>query len=235
MRKLASNAVVISLLLVPAVITASPVRLRRRPHQQTRITTFLPHSNFLTIPASTQVPVRILSGVETRFSRRDDPVVAQLTKAVYVRGKVALPVGTLFEGHVTEVHPARRYSRSAELAVHFESVMLPTGEVRPISAIFSALDNARLMAVRVNSEGQLRAIRPPVWKRLAGGFIGAGGFAIARVAFAGAAGLAAGLPAGGAALVGYELLWRRGREINLPPSTGARIRLINSLTVNTIA
>jgi len=39
------------------------------------------------------------------------------------------------------------------------------------------------------------------------------------------------LPLGGAALISYEALWRRGREVNMPPDTQCRLRLNYPLTV----
>ena len=40
------------------------------------------------------------------------------------------------------------------------------------------------------------------------------------------------LPLGGAALISYEALWRRGREVNMPPDTQCRLRLNYPLTIH---
>jgi hypothetical protein len=39
------------------------------------------------------------------------------------------------------------------------------------------------------------------------------------------------LPATGSALLGYEIFWPRGSEVQIPPDTLARIRLNYPLTV----
>jgi hypothetical protein len=189
----------------------------------------------LTIPADTEVHVQLLSGVQTQFSKQDDPVVAQLTEPLYVGGQVALPLGTLFDGRVTRVRAARRYGHPAELSFRFQSVTFPNGDVKSISAVLASLDQPEMVGARVNSEGQLRPLKPHLWKRLTGGFVGAGGFALAKVAFAGSMGLAAGAPAGGAAMLAYEFFWRRGREINVPPATPCRIRFTDPLTLESVS
>src|SRR5215831_20386852 len=88
----------------------------------------------VTIPAETRATVQLLSGIHTRFSRVDDPIKAQLLRPVVIRGKVALPPGTLLDGKLTVVRSAGRLNRPAELAVRFEQITLPDGDVEPIKA-----------------------------------------------------------------------------------------------------
>ncbi len=174
----------------------------------------------LTIPAETQATVQILSGLHTRFSRVDDPVKAQLTRAVVVEGKVALPPGTLLDGRVTRVRAAGRFNRPAEFALRFDQITLPDGNVEPIAAVLASAPPH----TRLDREGYLKGTRTISWKGVAGGLAAVGSVAAS-------AALWPVLPAAGTSLLAYEFLWRRGGEVHLPPETPCQIRLDYPLTV----
>jgi hypothetical protein len=184
----------------------------------------------LTIPAETRATVQLLSGIHTRFSRVDDPIKAQLLQPVVIDGKVALPPGTLLEGRVTAVRSASRLNRSAELALRFEQIALPDGDVEPIVAVLAmAPANTRL-----DREGHLKGARSVSWKGLTGGIAAIGSFAVAKATFASSAAFWPILPAAGTAWLGYEFLWRRGGDVHLPPQTSCQIRLDYPLTVRVL-
>jgi hypothetical protein len=58
-----------------------------------------------------------------------------------------------------------------------------------------------------------------------------GSFGAIRIVATGAAAASVGLSVAGAAAVGYELLWPKGHEVNLPPETECRVRLNYPITV----
>ncbi len=185
----------------------------------------------LTIPAETEAPVEILSGIHTLVSRVDDRVVARLTRPVMVDGKVALPTGTLLDGRITRIRPAGRMHRSALLGLRFEQVTLPDGDVEPVRAVLSHLDDAGGFKFHVDSEGYLKATPRSGWKAWVGGTAATGVFVTARAATAGAGALWTALPAGGAAWLAYQFLWHRGSEVVVPPESSGRVRLDYPLTV----
>ena len=59
-----------------------------------------------------------------------------------------------------------------------------------------------------------------------------GTYGALKIAAVGSAGATVALPLGGVALISYEALWRRGREVNMPPDTQCRLRLNYPLTVH---
>jgi hypothetical protein len=185
----------------------------------------------LTVPAQTEAAVQLLSGIHSQVSHVGDPIRAQLLQPVYVNGRVALPRGSLLDGCITRIRPAGRLRRPAELSLRFERITLPDGQDRPIAAILTALDAPAPLSVRLDSEGQLKGSKPVSWKRLAAGLAGLGALASLETQLAGAAVLGATLPLGGAAVLGYALLWPRGSDVHLPPETRFRIRLHHPLTV----
>jgi hypothetical protein len=185
----------------------------------------------LTVPAQTEAAVQLLSGIHSQVSHLGDPIRAQLLQPVYVNGRVALPRGSLLDGHITRIRPAGRLRRPAELSLRFERITLPDGQDRPITAVLTALDALAPPSVRLDSEGQLKGTKPIFWKGLTGGLVGLGALAGVQTQLASAAALGATLPLGGGAVLAYAFLWPRGSDVHLPPDTRFHIRLHNPLTV----
>jgi len=185
----------------------------------------------LTVPAETEDDVDLLSGIHTRIASVDDPIIARVVQPVLVNGQVALPSGTLLDGRITAVRSARRLHRPGELAFRFEQITLPDGESEPVTAVLAGLDNFAPPNTRVDAEGHLRGTRAFSWKGLAGGFGAWSAFAGVKYAVASTAALSSFLPATGAGVLGFELLWPRGNDVHVPPQTRCRIRLSYPVTV----
>jgi hypothetical protein len=209
----------------------SPVSLTPRSQPTSTIFTERTPDATLTIPAETEAAVQLLSGIHTQVSHVDDPVTAELIQPVYVNGRVALPLGTLLDGHITQIRSAGRLGRSAEIAFRFETITLPDGQAQPIAGILTALDDATAVKVRLDSEGHVKAAGLSPWKKIAGGLLALGAVSTAGVSLAGSSALAAILPVGGTAVFSYALLWPRGGEVHIPPDTRLRVRLNDDLTV----
>ena len=187
-------------------------------------------SNTVTIPADTQVSIQMLSGIHTRVNRPNDLVTARLLQPVYVHGRVALPSGSLLDGHITMVRNSGHIHRPAELGLRFDKIVLPNGQAESMAGVLAALEKSRTLDLHLDAEGHLTGGRALSWKALLGG-AGPGSFGAIRLMASGATAVSMGLSLAGAAAVGYEILWPRGREVNLPPQTRCRIRLNYPLTV----
>jgi hypothetical protein len=186
----------------------------------------------LTVPAETEVKVQVLSGIHTQINHVNDPVVAEVLKPVFVEGKLALPTGSLLDGHITMIRNAGHMHRSAELGMRFDHITLPDGQEKPVAAVLAALEHPEMLNIHLDQEGHLTSNRTVSWKTMAGGFTALGAFGALKIAAVGSAGATLALPLGGAALISYEALWRRGREVNMPPDTQCRLRLNYPLTVH---
>jgi hypothetical protein len=185
----------------------------------------------LTVPAETEVNVEMLSGIHTQINRVDDPIIAKVLDPVYVRGQVALPPGSLLDGHITMIRNSGHMHRSAELGLRFDRVTLPDGQEKPVAAVLAALEDPAALDFHLDAEGHLTGNRTAPWKAVFGGFAAMGTYGALKIAAIGSGGASLMLPLGGAALIGYEALWRRGREVNVPPDTHCRLRLNYPLTV----
>lgn len=189
-------------------------------------------SDALTIPAETLVKARLISGMHTLVSHVNDPVSAEMTEPVYINGQMALPQGTLFDGHITSIRRPGWMRHNGEIAFRFDHVTLPDGHQVPVSAIITHLDHNRNLKGALDAEGHLRGRRRGSWRSFLTGAVGVGGLTIAKLAVASSTALTVAAPAGAVAFVGYEFFLRRGSNVNVPPLTGCRIRLLSSLTIS---
>ncbi|MGA8186147.1 MAG: hypothetical protein WB819_21155 [Terriglobia bacterium] len=186
----------------------------------------------LTIPAETLVKARLISGMHTLVSHVNDPVSAEMTEPVYINGRMALPQGTLFDGHITSIRRPSWMRHNGQIAFRFDHVTLPDGHQVPVSAIITQLDKSKNLMGALDAEGHVRGHRRGSWRSFLTGAVGVGGLTIAKLAVASSTALTVAAPASAAALVGYELFLRRGSNVNVPPMTGCHIRILSSLTVS---
>jgi hypothetical protein len=186
----------------------------------------------LTVPAETEVKVQVLSGIHTQINHIDDPVIAEVLKPIFVQGKIALPPGSLLDGHITMIRNAGHMHRSAELGMRFDRITLPDGQEKTVAAVLAALEHPELLDIHLDQEGHLTSNRTLSWKTLVGGFTALGTYGALKIAVVGSAGASLALPLGGAALISYEALWHRGHEVNMPPDTQCRLRLNYPLNVH---
>lgn len=97
-----------------------------RPHEPVR----------LTVPEGTQINLALTEPVSSQTAKVGNAVTAELTEAVEVDGRVALPAGTRLAGRVTEAVALHRIGGQAKLAFSFESLRVDGAEV-PIAAHFA--------------------------------------------------------------------------------------------------
>jgi len=185
----------------------------------------------VTLPAETEVNIQVLSGIHSRVNRVDDPILAKVLQPVYMQGRIVLPQGSFLDGRITMIRNSGHLHRPAELGLRFERITLPDGQEKPIAAVLAALEKPETLTFHLDAEGHLTGNGTASWKALFGGFTALGTFGALKIAAVGSAGVSLVLPAGGAALIAYEALWRRGREVNMPPDTPCRLRLNYPLTV----
>jgi hypothetical protein len=186
----------------------------------------------LTVPAETEVKVQVLSGIHTHINHVNDPIVAEILNPVFVQGRVALPSGSLLDGHITMIRNAGHMNHSAQLGLRFDRITLPDGQEKPVAVVLAALEHPEMLDIHLDQEGHLINNRTTSWKALVGGFGALGAYAALKIAAVSSTGITVALPLGGAALISYEALWHRGREVNMPPDTQCRLRLNYPLTVH---
>lgn len=150
------------------------------------------------------------------------PFTAELSEAVEREGRVILPVGSVVDGRVTEVHSGKRISGAALLHLQPTSVTLPDGTRYILHA--QLIDTSQGHNLRVDREGTLKR-RDHAKETLAvvGGVTGAGAIAGGMIGGGVGAVVGAGIGAGASTVV-----WlRQDRQATLQENT----TLVFSLTV----
>jgi hypothetical protein len=75
-----------------------------------------------TLPAGTQIPIRLGQSIDTRRDRPGTPFVAHVSAPVMHSGELILPRGTVCRGHVAESKPSGRLKGRAVLSLSLDSV-----------------------------------------------------------------------------------------------------------------
>jgi hypothetical protein len=208
----------------------APVALPHRSGLGSARTESSTRSDKVTVPAETQVSIQMLSGIHTRINRPNDLVTARLLQPVLVDGRVVLPSGSILDGRITMIRNSGHVHRPAELGLRFDKIVLPDGQAEPMAGVLAVMDKSSKLDLHIDAEGHLTGGRARSWKTLIGGG-GLGSFGAIKAAASGATAVSMGLSLAGAAAIGYEILWPRGHEVNLPPETRCLIRLNYPLTV----
>jgi hypothetical protein len=76
----------------------------------------------VTIPSGTVLRLTLTTPVASDTSAVEDAVAAELTNALMVGGRTALPAGALLTGFVRAIDPAGRVKEPARVALDFTSV-----------------------------------------------------------------------------------------------------------------
>jgi hypothetical protein len=90
-----------------------------------------------TVPPGTELQAALTTTLDSGTNRVGDTFVATVTEPVHVDSEPVIAAGSKITGRVTEVKAARRGAGNASLTLRFDSLILPQGEVLPITASFS--------------------------------------------------------------------------------------------------
>jgi hypothetical protein len=168
----------------------------------------------------TLLKTQIMQNLSTKTTLEGTRFSAQLTEAVERNGRVILPVGSILEGRVTEVHGGRRITGAAALHLETRDITLPDGTHYVVHA--QLIDTGK-SEFRVTDEGTLKR-RDHAKETLAvlSGVTGAGAVTGAMVGGGVGAVVGAGIGAG----VSTVIWLKEDRQATLPRN----VQLVFSLT-----
>ena len=179
-----------------------------------------------TLPPDTVISVQMNVTLSSRTARVGDKFTATVTVPVYVNGRTVIPAGSIIEGRVTQVTPAKRMNRSGTIGIDFDDLLFPNGtRVGLVGGLTSDDPETRRRIddeSRVSGEGNKR---PSV-------FIGGGG-AIGAV-LGGIAGGGKGAVLGGVAGAGVGVagvLLSKGEEAQVPSGTPFGVQIKQPLII----
>lgn len=166
----------------------------------------------ITIPAGTQLRLRLDTSHASNTSRVEDAVQARLAAPVVVNGRTVLPGNTPATGHVTVARPAGKVKGRAYLAVRFT-------ELRPADDRYAVSTRTWAREARGTKREDAAKIAVP-------GAVGA----VVGAAIDGKKGAAIGAGVGAGAGTAV-VLSTAGDEVRLPRGSTLLVRLSAPLTV----
>jgi hypothetical protein len=168
----------------------------------------------------TLLKTQIKETLSTASTMQGTRFTAAVMEPVEKDGKVVIPVGSILEGRVTQVHGGRRISGAAALHLETRDVTLPDGTHYVVHA--QLIDTGR-SDFKVNDEGTLkRKDHPKETLAVMGGVTGASAVAGAMIGGGVGAVVGAGIGAG----VSTVLWLKQDRQATLPKD----VQLVFSLT-----
>ena len=108
----------------PTESTAAPTEGGQRPSPFDEQKSQTPPRPKLTLPAGTEVPVRLAETLDTKHVRAGDRFSATLDAPITLRGRVVVPKGTVFDGHVTQSQASGRLRGRGVLGLALDSFRL---------------------------------------------------------------------------------------------------------------
>jgi peptidoglycan hydrolase-like protein with peptidoglycan-binding domain len=179
-----------------------------------------------TVPEGTIISVRMDRTLSSRTARVGDAFTATVAIPVHVNGNPVIPAGSIIEGRVTEVTPAKRMSKSGTIAVDFDDLILPSGlRVRLIGSLTSDDPGTQ---DRIDEEGQVSGEG-----RNKAVFVGAGGAigaVIGGMAGGGVGAVIGGVAGAGAGVAG--ILLSKGEEAQVSTGSPFGVQLRQPLTIS---
>lgn len=157
-RALRLPAVIVAFLLLYSVtLVAVPPGSARGPRSAVKVSSAAIDTPTFTVPAGTQIYLRLETPVSTASSHLDERVEAETERAVVINGGIAIPVGAVFIGRIAKLVPFSRPSKRAKLLLKFNRLKLPRRDVIPVACHVNNVDNAR---EKVLADGTIQGILP---------------------------------------------------------------------------
>lgn len=197
-------------------------------------------------PTGGVVHARLEMGVTSASNHKGDAVNAVITQPLFDNGRLVVPEGSVLQGTVVQVQPARHLNKNGQLRVAFHELRLPDGVPQAIEANLESVEAGKSANVKLDSEGGAQATTPKkayvstaVEIGLAGlsgadddllnrGSGGAGGYKLIGIALGLASRsrvLSASMGGYGAGMSLYAHFIARGRDVVFPKDTAMQIGL----------
>ena len=185
--------------------------------------------NNWTLPSDTVITVQLNSPLSSKTSRVGDKFSATVTVPVYLNGETVIPSGSVIEGRVTQVSPARRMSRPGSIAIGFDYLIFPDGSRIPVIANLTSDDPETRR--RIDEESTVSGEERDKAVFVGGG--GAIGAVIGVMAGGGKGAVVGGVLGAGAGVAG--ILLSKGEEARVPTGTPFGVQLKEPIFVSQVS
>jgi hypothetical protein len=184
----------------------------------------------ITVPAGTQIPLKLAQGISTKSAKVGDAVYAETVFPITANDRIVIPAGTYVQGRISEIKRPGRVKGRAEFLMHFNTMIFHSGYTVMLPGAVENLPGSESQTVR-DKEGTVQQ----------NGTKGKDAGTVAKTAGEGAVVGAvvdrgirgAGIGGGAGAAVGLaSVLLTRGPDVTLPVGTSVQIVLERPLTLD---
>ena len=177
----------------------------------------------ITIPAGTQIPLKLAQAISTKNAKPGDAVYAQTAFPVALHDRMIIPAGTYVQGRIAQVKRPGRVKGNAEFLMHFTTLIFRSGYTVMLPGSVEQMPGSEKQHVK-DQEGTIqqdsnRGKDVGTVASTAGTGAMVGGIAdrsLKGAALGGAAGAGAGM---------LVSLFTRGPDVNLPEGTSVQMVL----------
>lgn len=184
----------------------------------------------ITIPAGTQIPLKLAQGISTKSAKVGDAVYAQTVFPITANDRIVIPAGTYVQGRISDIKRPGRVKGRAEFLMHFTTMIFHSGYTVMLPGAVENLPGSEKQTVR-DKEG---TIQQDSTKGKDAGTVAktAGeGAVVGAIVDRGVRG--AGIGGGAGAAVGLaSVLLTRGPDVHLPAGTSVLIVLERPLSLD---
>lgn len=96
--------------------------------------------------------LRLDQTLSSQISRVGDRFSSTVVTPIYASGVEVVPAGSVVQGRVTSVKSARTRSRAGQVAIAFDSLVLPNGKELPLEGALTELQDDRSATVDAENE-----------------------------------------------------------------------------------
>ena len=157
-----------------------------------------------TPPDGSVVQARLMTPLSSATAHQGDRVEAIISRPVFDDGHLIVPQGSLLEGTVIQVQPARHPGRNGQLRIAFRELLLDKGVETKVQATLAGVEAQKSANVKLDSEGGAKATAPATRFLETGVALGLGAVSFGGDSLSDAGPRAAG-GAGGYKLIGIGL------------------------------
>jgi type IV secretion system protein VirB10 len=192
-----------------------------------------PEARQVTLPAGTEVLLQLKNAIYTRSAHNGDGVYCQTIFPVVVDNITVIPPGTYVKGEIARVQRAGRVKGRAEVLLHFNTVIFPSGYTVDMPGALHGdpgTPNAKTDeegAVKTDGHDKLKKMPEAAGK---GAIYGTVGGTIATGTLNGAR-IGGGI---GAAAMLASVLLTRGPDVRIEPGAALTMRLERPMVVDIV-
>lgn len=108
-------------------------------------------------PDGSVVQARLMTSLSSATAHQGDPVEAILSRPLFDGDHLIVPQGSLLQGTVIQVQPARHPGRNGQLRIAFHELRLDTGVETKVQATLAGVEAQKEQNLKLDSEGGARS------------------------------------------------------------------------------